>query len=498
VRPETIEAARGPVFWTTHRLHATIPSVLAEGERFRLRMTAFGPDGLPTGSFDRAVSFDGSRGVEGLPASARFDPAEGGHLAIDGLTAVGPGHAVVVATPEGSPGAVESNPAWVRRDPAYRVYWGDIHVHTEFGECHWWAVKPPEFCYEYARDASHLDVCSAVDHLRGLVKKPHRWPRLQELARALYEPGRFVPLLAFESSHAAGYGGDINAYFLDADAPLFWLDREDMKGIQPKVPIPVLWEFLDGYGKPYMTIPHHTARRGKHRSFADPVYDPAREPLFEVYSWWGSSERRHTNFPLAGGSAEEPAFLADALRAGCRYGVIASSDDHQTLPGGEGTACRPCGRTNLANYVHHGLMAVKAPELTREAVFAAMSARRTWGTTFARSLLDFRVEDVEMGREAPVGRSDAMRKRRRVTAEALVGGDPWRVHVTLVRNGEDLETKELGRGVTLAEFSDDSPLDDVALRGARFHPDPFLVYYIRVEETDHQTQWSSPVWLDLA
>ena len=42
-------------------------------------------------------------------------------------------------------------------------------------------------------------------------------------------------------------------------------------------------------------------------------------------------------------------------------------------------------------------------------------------------------------------------------------------------------------------------MDDLLVRearGARFHPEPFVVYYARIESADGQTLWTSPVWLD--
>jgi hypothetical protein len=41
-------------------------------------------------------------------------------------------------------------------------------------------------------------------------------------------------------------------------------------------------------------------------------------------------------------------------------------------------------------------------------------------------------------------------------------------------------------------------LERVAIRGAPFHPEPFAVYYVRIEGAAGETQWSSPVWIDLA
>ena len=91
-----------------------------------------------------------------------------------------------------------------------------------------------------------------------------------------------------------------------------------------------------------MTIPHHTARELKCRGWDDGWYNPEREWLYEIYSHWGSSEERWSRYPVFNGNAEGPAYFRDALVRGCRFGVIASSDDHTTLPGSESES-RPPG-----------------------------------------------------------------------------------------------------------------------------------------------------------
>lgn len=499
-----IEAAREALLWTNWRLQLTIPSVLAAGEEFRLRITAFGPDAMPSGDFGREIFFEESPGVEGLAASVRLTPSGGGHIEIHGLRAVGPEHAFVVARPKGCPGPVFSNPAWVLDDPPYRVYWGDIHVHTTYSNCFPWACKDPEFCYAYAREAAHLDFAAAADHLRGIAAEEHRWGRLRELVRLYDSPGSlarrqagFVPFLAFESSHKTGFGGDINAYFLGHDAPHFWLDREDMRGVAPEVPLRELWDFLDSTGKDYLTIPHHTGRAGKYRSFADPVYDRGREPLFEIFSAWGSSECRWNRFPLHAGNTDEPAYFRDALLAGCRYGVIASSDDHCTLPGGEAKNWgEPAGPKCLAGYVQRGLAAVRAPKLSREALWKALVSRNCYGTTFARTLLDFSIGDIGMGQEAPVGKRDPLRKRREVRVRALKSR-PGPLSVVLIRNDQEIARERWNPARPEIVFTDETDLEGVAVRNARFHPEPFVVYYVRLQDRTDQTQWSSPIWLDL-
>jgi len=496
MRAEVLKNAEQALLWTNCRLLLTIPSVLAAGEAFSLRITAFGPDSMPVEAFRPRIAFEESRGIVGLPASVELSPRDNGCLRIDGLKAGNPGHAYVAARPEGCPQRVFSNPARVFEEPPWRIYWGDLHIHTTYSDCNAWACKDPEFGYAYARDFTHLDFAAAADHIRGIRAEKGRWGRLKGLVREFDVPGRFVPFLAFESSHASGFGGDNNAYYQGAEGECFWLDHPSMRGTSPAVPLERLWEFLDRVGEPYMTVPHHSGRRSKYRSFADAVYDPKREPVFEIYSCWGSSERRHNPFPLLSGNSDEPAYFTDALRAGCRYGLIASGDDHRTMPGGERQGVgRPAGLKGLAGYIHHGLAAIRAPELTREAIWDALWKRNCYATTLERVQVDFSVGDVGMGEEAEVGPGSPLRSERRICAQVLT---TMPGQVTLVRNGEDLYTQRCDFGDSELVFADPEPLEDIAIREAMFHPRPFVAYYMRVEVGFGQTVWSSPLWLDVA
>lgn len=495
---DLLHAEKETLLWTSHRVHLTIPSVLARGETFSLQITTFGPDEMPTGSFDREIVFEQSPGIENLPKSIRLSADDEGFATIDGLRAVGPDRAFVVARPRGCPAPVRSNPAWVFDDPPYRIFWGDIHVHTTYSNCSSWACKDPEFAYAYARDASHLHFAAAADHLRGIVTDQARWPRLQELVRLCDQPGRFVPLLAFESSHNTGFGGDNNAYFLHADAPYFWPDREDMRGTSPEVKLCELWDWLDATGKEYFTVPHHTGRASKCRRFPDDGYDPDREPVFEIYSMWGSSESRPSRFPLLGGNSDEPCYFRDALRAGCRYGAIASSDTHLTTPGGQDKHSLAGGDKRQAGHAHKGLTAVRAKELTRESLWAALRSRSCYATTFERTLLDVSIGEARMGRSLPISRGDSSRRSREIRVRALSSNyEPDPLHVVLIRNGEEIERRPWDPDNPELIFRDEEPLDKIALRDAPFHPEPFVVYYARVESYFDQTQWSSPIWLDL-
>jgi hypothetical protein len=503
--PNLLKQARDVALLTCWRPQLTIPSVLAEGETFSLRITAFGPDGLPSADFPDPIRFDESSGIEGLPASASFDASSGGMIEIPGLKAIGPELARVKGTVGDAGHSVSSNPAWVFPDPPYRVFWGDIHIHTKYSNCSPWSCLDPEFGYQFAREAAHLDFAAAADHLRGIAAEEGRWERLQQLTRDYEHEGRFIPFLAFESSHKTGFGGDNNIYYRQADGPYFWLDREDMKGTQPEVRLEDLWKWLDGNGHEYFSVPHHTGRAGKFRAFDNDTYDPSREPLFEVYSAWGSSEKRLNQYPLHGGNTDNRSYLVDTLKEGCRYGVICSSDDHTTLPGGASRnwSGGPFALSSASGFHHMGLAAVRATELTRDALWEALVSRNTYGTTMARTLLDVKVGDLAMGQEGTVSGGDPLFPSRTVEVTFTAAEVTGAVTVTLVRNGVEIDSRRIGSGKAMGSvqrisFQDGESLESIAMRDARHHPEPFVVYYVRLQSLNLQTQWSSPIWLDLA
>jgi len=46
-------------------------------------------------------------------------------------------------------------------------------------------------------------------------------------------------------------------------------------------------------------------------------------------------------------------------------------------------------------------------------------------------------------------------------------------------------------------FTDSEPLERIARRDSLFHPEPFVVYYARIETNNGDHQWTSPIWIDL-
>ncbi len=275
-----------------------------------------------------------------------------------------------------------SNPIVVHATaPRQRVFWGDLHSHTRFS---WDGVGDRAF--EYARNASGLDFYAMTDHvmapvedgrvLRGLCRE--LWEEYSALTERHHEPGRFVTLHGYECSFGRPWGHH-NVYFRGRPevAPMVYPGKETL---------PDLWKLLRAGDA--LTIPHHT---GKFPAGVDlSTHDEGLRRNFEIYSGHGLSEARAPGHPLsfenslftaASRSLAGPSFAQDAWQAGLRLSTIASSDDHRSQPGSP----------------HWGLVAVRAPELTRDAIFQALHDRRTYATTGSRIVLDFTVDGEGMG-----------------------------------------------------------------------------------------------------
>jgi hypothetical protein len=227
-------------------------------------------------------------------------------------------------------------------------------------------------------------------------------------------------------------------------------------------------------------------------------YPPERDPwvpLLEIYSQHGQSEMYAPEHILSyefnrtrgqeskyAASVNAPVYARDAWSQGRRYGVVASSDDHMAQPG------KPV----------KGLAAVLAPENTREALFASLKARRTYGTTGERILLDLRINGREMGQEVFV------KGKRPVSIDIEVHGTDGIgfVEVARLRFAEGTWESAFFEKLHVA-----GAFDAAAARADRDYAatfeEPFegdAVYYLRVAQKTQLANWpvfawSSPIWV---
>jgi len=366
--------------------------------------------------------------------------------------------------------AKRANPVKVLRAPEYRLYWGDIHFHSNFSvDVMVQAIgNTPEECYLYGREVSGLDFAALTDHYqpvfrtwfpmaeRGLRFTEELWERSKETSDAFNRDGEFVTFFGYEYRTMRG---DTNIYFRDRDkAPLIPGQLDTMRRV---------WEYCSDL--PFFTAPHLHPYSHQYLTFGPwkwdvEVIDRWRqmggkyEPVIEIFSRHGRYEfyGNRPHISPRRGMTEGNSVQAHLLR-GHRFGFYAGSDDHWGRPGQD------------------GLIAVYAPELTREAVFEAIRNRRCYGTTNARIIVGFRVNDRFMGEEC------FSEEPTRIRAE--IHGTDVLDRVEIIRDGRIIHSVSPGKEDVEIEYEDDMPV-----LGTCF-------YYVRVLQRDEHMAWSSPVWV---
>jgi hypothetical protein len=193
------------------------------------------------------------------------------------------------------------------------------------------------------------------------------------------------------------------------------------------------------------------------------VIDTELERVMEIWSMHGSSEGYDdSDRPLWRHNSNCTAMAA--LRKGLRLGFVAGSDTHSARPGG--SAKEPMRYWG-------GLAAVWAKDLTRQSIYDAIRARRTYALTRARIVLRMTVNNAWMGSELPT--SDLAQIRIEVWSLGPIA------KVQVMKNTHVL--REFG------PFGDECriELEDVT-GGPAF-------YHCCVIQTDGELAVCSPVWV---
>ena len=357
-----------------------------------------------------------------------------------------------------------SNPIQVlTKKPVYKVFWGELHAHTLGNHTIFAAYKDLigryradlDQAYEYAREVERLDFCALTNHyqdLGGLMAlyrdvEVSPWDLTRQAVIDNHQPGRFVTLLSYEWQ---GTEGDHNIFY-----------KDDQGRINPFNRLRFVLDDLEKTEA--LMIPHQVSL-------------PTR------WMFHRPEVQRHVEISNRGRSAEFKMALPGLAR-GYQVGFVGASDDHTSHPG------------------INSITAVLAEDLTREAIWEALKARRCYATNGEKILLDVKVDG-----HLP-GESYAAVSPPRIDV-SVAGTDQIReVHV--VRNGE---TVHVHKGQTWQEtFSfDDHDFPRSAM--------PRNYYHVRVIQGEGeivrrlsqprfvsnnpydegaQWAWSSPVWVDV-
>lgn len=442
------------------RLVCIAPSTVSVGEEFGLRVRAEDAHTNISEIYQSPLEIEREEGVSG-PSECAIRPYHRGQTMVPGFSLRKRGTYRGRVSEErfetlSSPVSTEFT------EPGERIFWGEIHAHSELSD----GVGSENRYYEFARDEAWLDFSAIADHGGGR----EWWPSCVEAAEKYNEPGRFVTLVGYEWAWGDGHGC---VYSIDLNLPVVSLaGREE------------IFELVRE-GRALM-IPHHTN---------DPLvktaalfrwddFDKDLIQVAEICQVRGSFEKDelggHVQFGGFGCS------IQDGLSKGFRFGFTGGTDNHAGRAGspmysgfcsevrkGSGETCR-LDRMEL-NRANCGLTAVFTPALTREAIFQALRQRRCYATTGARILLNFRVGDLSMGEEGTVQPPPKIYVRIAATAPLE--------SITIVRNNQDVHTVP-GEGLDQEVVWEDSEVS------------PGCWYYVRVVQSDGQIAWASPIWCD--
>lgn len=203
------------------------------------------------------------------------------------------------------------------------------------------------------------------------------WEELRAFVKRVNAEG--FPMFMGYEWQGAGKDGDHNVFFLDNDAPMLHPMRYE--------------ELRDAYRDfSAIAIPHHLAYQLGSRGKNWATHDETFSPLGEIYSSHGSSENDYGSVAMnrhihMGPRTGETCFER-GLEKGIRIGIMASGDNH-SAPG----------------VAEHGSMCVLAESASKEDIWKAMLARRTYGVSHSRIGVDFTINGTPMGSDITADRA---------------------------------------------------------------------------------------------
>ncbi len=336
----------------------------------------------------------------------------------------------------------KSNPLQILNDDSEisPIYWGEIHCHSDQSD----GSGDYHNIFVHAGECGTLDFAAAADH--ACYHTDNEWQWMQDVVNAFNKDHEFVTLPGYEW---AGQQGHRNVY-TSGDR----LDR--FRGMTPgEKTLDVVYDHFTGNDDvaagPHV---HHT------RDFFD-CHNPDVQRFMELYSMWGNYE--------------ELAF--DILNKGAKIGFTGGGDCHEGRcgfsvedPDGQGKT----PHTFSPNMKYRcGLTAALLPGLTRTELVQALRNRRTYATTGARILLDFRMSGTLMGDELLGETNPDIVADVRACAPVA--------SVDIIKNG--------GVVHSVHNLPEDC---SIAWRDTSGEPG---WYMLRVTQSDHQKAWSSPIWV---
>jgi hypothetical protein len=189
--------------------------------------------------------------------------------------------------------------------------------------------------------------------------------------------------------------------------------------------------------------------------------DPEAEPIVEIYqgdrhSYEALDAPRTATQATQIGGYQPAGFVWNALGKGYRLGFQASSD-------------------HISTHISYACVFVDRP--TRKAIVEGFRKRHCYGAT-DNIVLDVRSGDHMMG--------DEFRFKGPPTIQIVVRGTAPIARIDIVKDNTYVYNSEPGRVEANLSWQDNQA-----------KPGTTSYYYVRVQQTDGQMAWSSPMWIQL-
>lgn len=340
------------------------------------------------------------------------------------------------------------------------TYWGELHRHTELSADRWWIDGPVEEMYRYAGDVAKLDFIAQTDHGVPNGYMARHYPYMINQAD-LYTSGPLVAMYSYEWSpgrtEGVGHHNIISRakHEYPGDVVVTTDELTDLSN--------VMGNLTPGVS---IMIPHTTADTTDDANKlvhdwaivrAAGLANPAFYRVVELFQGARTSyEYRDAPAPfgLETDDLADVGTIRTMLAEDIRMGFIAASD-------------------HWSNFYSFAVAYAEAP--TRDAFFAALEARRCYGSTERGMILEFWVNDRPMGEEIqPASGTVPIRTYVR-SAETVT-------EVTVMRDGFEW----ISVSHDASEFSGEWTEPDACGHS----------FYVRVRTENGHMAWSSPVWVD--
>jgi hypothetical protein len=356
----------------------------------------------------------------------------------------------------------------------YTLILGDLHEHTEGSYC-WPAGTDGTLHddYRYGLYSEGYDFVGMTDHTSSM-DEPY-WRKSLRTADFYNEDGFFIAIPSAEwtlsppqdyQSIPRGVGHRNVIFASTKEAEKFIRNgKEIYSEFSPECDTsPKLWQLIREKNIDCVAIPHHVSDSSHPVCWQ--VRDEEIEPVVELFQCRGNAEYpgcpRENNLDRHRTTHFKEAFVDYALREkGYRLGFIGSGEH---------------------NNMGVGLAALWVKEVNRKGILEALRARRCFGTTGDKIVVDFKVNNAFMGQTVKLNG----------IPEIFINAQGVKPlgKVELMRNSRVLKSWVPDRGSKTFSFH--------YTDNDYFKEKEVLYYYVRITQINEQMAWSSPVFVQLA